>query len=350
MPRRLIFVACLFFGLTAGDWLACRALMSTMREQFKHWVQSLRNQGFTVTYHDLQGSYAPWSVRLIVPDLSVSGGKAMLPGGLNWHAERLDLSLSLLNPATLTVTPAGEQALKAAGAPGIVFFADRLDAVVPLYTSRPDEIDVAAEGLVGSLAAAPQHQDLRIASLQLSLQAARGGAARTTARLSAAARGVGLPDNGRWPLGATINRFDVDLSLASPALSGDAPAEQARAWRDWGGVLTVQSLELRWGPLNLEGAAELGLDEHLQPSGKGQARVGGWAATLDALARGGTIQPGVAQTAKAVLALMARPAQDNPGGEILELPFTLQDSTLSVGKIPLMRFGEVVWGGGPPQP
>ena len=144
MPRRLIFVACLFFGLTAGDWLACRALMSTMREQFKHWVQSLRNQGFTVTYHDLQGSYAPWSVRLIVPDLSVSGGKAMLPGGLNWHAERLDLSLSLLNPATLTVTPAGEQALKAAGAPGIVFFADRLDAVVPLYTSRPDEIDVAA--------------------------------------------------------------------------------------------------------------------------------------------------------------------------------------------------------------
>ena len=315
-----------------------------MSRQFNQWAQSLRDQGFTVTHRDLQGSWLPWSVRLIVPGLTVSGGKAMLPGGLNWHADQLDLSLALLTPTTLTVTPSGEESLKAAGAPGIVFFAEDLAAVVPLGTS-PDEIDITAEGLVGGLAASPQRQDMRIGTLRLSLQAARGGAARTSARLSVQARGVGLPDDGRWPLGATINRFDTDLSLASPALSGDAPAEQARAWRDWGGVLTIQSLELHWGPLNLQGAAELGLDAHLQPEGRGQARVGGWAETLDSLARSGTIQPGVAQTAKAVLALMAHPAQDNADGQTLELPFTLQDSTLSVGKIPLMRFGEVVWGG-----
>lgn len=319
--------------------------MSNMRGQFNHWAQSLREQGFLVTYRTPQGSFAPWRVRLTVSALAVSGGKAMLPGGLNWHADQLNLSLSLFSPDTLTVTPEGEQMLQAAGAPGIVFFADQLDAVVPLGVSHPDEIDIQSQGLVASLAASPHRQDLRIGTLDLSLQAARGGAARTSARISIAARGVGLPDDGRWPLGATISRFDSDLSLASPAISGDAPAEQARAWRDWGGVLTVQSLELHWGPLTLRGTAELGLDQHLQPAGAGEARVAGWAPTLDALARGGTIQAGVAQTAEAVLASMAHPAQDDVDGQTLELPFTLQDSTLSVGKIPLMRFGEVVWGG-----
>jgi hypothetical protein len=345
MRRRLILLCVLLLAVAAGDLIACRALMATISGQFSQWAKSLREQGFTVAYREPIRTILPWRVRLAVPQLSVSGGKAMLPGGLTWHADQVDLSLSLLSPDTLTVTPDGEQALQAAGAPGIVFFADQLDAVVPLGTTHPDEIDVRSQGLVVSLAASPHRQDLRIASLQLSLQAARGGASRTSARLSIAARGVGLPDNGLWPLGATINRFDTDLSLASPALSGDAPVEQARAWRDWGGVLTVQSLELHWGPLILRGTAELGLDQHLQPAGPGEAIVTGWSPTLDALARGGTIQPGVAQTAKAVLASMAHPAQNDPDGQTLELPFTLQDSTLSVGKIPLMRFGEVVWGG-----
>jgi len=345
MRRRLILATVLVVGAAGGDWLACRGLMSTMHGQFKRWAQNLREQGFVVTYREVNGTILPWRVHLAIPSLSVTGGRAMLPGGLKWHADQVDLSLALLSPTMLTVTPEGEQTLEVAGAPAIVFFAEHLDAVVPLGTSRPDEIDIKADGLAGGLAASPLHQDLRIGALSLSLQAARGGAARTTARLGIEARGVGLPDNGRWPLGATINRFDANLSLASPALSGDAAVEQARAWRDWGGVLTIQSLELHWGPLTLQGAAELGLDQHLQPSGRGLARVGGWAATLDSLARGGTIQPGVAQTAKAVLAPMARPAQDSSGLETLELPFTLQDSTLSVGKIPLMRFGEVVWGG-----
>jgi hypothetical protein len=343
--RRWSFVVFCLLAATAVDWFACRVLMSTTRGQFKHWAQSLREQGFLVTYRPPRGSFVPWRVRLIVPALAVSGGKAMLPGGLNWHAEQVNLSLSLLAPHTLTVTPVGEQRLQAAGAPGIVFFADQLDAVVPLGTSHPDEIDIEAQDLVASLAASPHSQDLRIGTLDMSLQAARSGASRTSARLSIAARGVGLPDDGRWPLGATINRFDTDLSLASPALSGDAPAEQARAWRDWGGVLTMQSLELHWGPLTLRGTAELGLDQHLQPAGAGEAIVAGWSPTLDALARAGTIQAGVAQTAKAVLASMAHPAQDSADKQTLELPFTLQDSTLSVGKIPLMRFGEVAWGG-----
>ncbi len=345
MRRRVIFVLLLLAAVAAGDVVACRSLMATMRGQLAHWAKSLREQGFTVEYREPIGSFMPWRVRLAVPALSVSGGKAMLPGGLKWHADEVDLSLSLFSPDTLTVTPAGEQQLQAARAPGIVFFAEQLDAVVPLGGSHPDEIDIVAEGLAAGLAASPNRQDLRIATLKLSLQAARGGAARTSARLSIAARGVGLPDDGRWPLGATINRFDTDLSLASPALSGDAPAEQARAWRDWGGVLTVQSLELHWGPLTLRGTAELGLDEKLQPAGRGEARVAGWSPTLASLARGGTIQAGVAQTADAVLASMAHPAQDDAGAQTLELPFTLQDSTLSVGKIPLMRFGEVVWGG-----
>ncbi len=325
-------------GLGA-DWLTCRTLMHAMQGQLNQWARSMREQGFTVVYGQPVESYEPWAALLTVPNLSVSGGKAVLPGGLQWHAPRVDLSLSVLHPSRLTLQPSGAQTLKAAGVPAVEFFADQISAVVPLDGATADEIRIEAEGFVGNLSPALQHQDLRIGKLTLSLQAARGGAARTSAWVTLAARDIALPDSGLWPLGATINRFAAAISLASPALSGDAPVEQARAWKDWGGVLTVQSLELHWGPLTLEGAAELGLDDKLQPEGQGRAHVGGWKATLDALARGGTIQPGVAQTAEAVLASMAQPSQT------LELPFTLQQCTLSVGRIPLMHFNEIAWGG-----
>jgi len=290
----------------------------------------------------LRGDGFPWGARLIVPSLSLSGGRAVLPGGVDWHAERVVLSVALLSPTRLTVEPEGEQTLRAAGGDPIAFFAEHFNAEVPLTDERLDRIDIAAEGLAGG----PRHpghmQDVRIGALRASLQADRAGASRTTARLSLAARQIGLPDDGHWALGATISQLDTDISLASPALSGESPAEQARAWHDWGGLLTVEALSLRWGPLSVRAVAELGLDDKLQPAGTGTARVHGAEAALDALARSFVLSPGVAQTAKAVLALM--PAQADDGGQTRVLPFTLQDSTLSVGKTPLMHVGDIAWG------
>jgi hypothetical protein len=340
--RLMAAAAAVLVLASIADVVTCTALRHTLNGRFKHWAQDVRAQGYTLTYGTLRSDSFLWGARLIVPGLSLSGGRAVLPGGVDWHAERVVLSLTLLSPTWLTVEPEGEQTLRAAGAEAIAFFAENFNAEVPLTDERLDRIDIEAQGLAGG----PRHpghmQDVRIGSLRATLQADRAGASRTTARLSLSARQIGLPDDGHWALGATISQLDADISLASPALSGESPAEQARAWHDWGGLLTVEALSLHWGPLGVRAVAELGLDDRLQPAGTGTARVLGAEAALDALARSFILSPGVAQTAKVVLALM--PVQADDGGQTRVLPFTLRDNTLSVGKTPLVHVGDITWG------
>jgi hypothetical protein len=321
------------------DLLLCMALQSRLQSAFSRWQQTVESQGWQVTVGQPSAGGFPSGATLVLPDLTLRGGQALVPGGVDWHAQRVLLAVSLLHPWQLDVAPQGQQVVRIAAGRAMVLNADSLMATVPLGAGRPDHIDIAATGLTGGLRFSGHPEDVRIDSLNLQLAAARGGSARTSMTVALQVSGLGLPDSGRWPLGATITRLKLAAGLASPALSGRSAVEQARAWRDWGGTLDVSALAIKWGPLDLNGSATLGLDDQLQPTGRGHAHVKGWSETLDALASGGVLPPGVAQTAKAVLGLMAR----GDGAE-LSIPFALKNSTLSLGNIPVIRLNELAWG------
>jgi Uncharacterized protein conserved in bacteria (DUF2125) len=348
MHRRWITrIAVLAVGLALLDWLGCHLLLQRMQTEYAQWQLAAETQGWRVTSAPVEGGGFPLGATLKISELTLSGGQALVPGGLDWHAQRVTLSLSLLHPWRLDVAPQGQQTVRAASGQTVVLNADILLAQVPLGGGRPDHIHVEIADLTAGIGGSGHPQDVRIDGLDMQLEAARGGFARTSLQLDVQAHGLGLPDKGRWPLGATVSRLEAQISLASPALSGRAPAEQARAWRDWGGKVEVTKLALKWGPLDMSGSATLGLDDKLQPVGHGLAEVRGWQATLDALASGGTLPQGVAQTAKAVLSLMA-PAADGDaaeGGPKLSLPVSLKDNTVSLGTIPLLRVRPLVWGG-----
>jgi hypothetical protein len=343
MRARTLFLMLLL--LAGADWLACRVLDRQVHRAFDRWTQVMTDQGWSVHAGAVAEDGFPFGAVLTVRDLSVTGGRAMVPGGVDVQTRRVVLSLAIAKPFTLVIQPQGAVHLRLAGLPPVSVDSDSMSASVKLWRTPVDSIDIRAASLVGGLERSTNHQDVRLDSVHLTLVAARGFSARTTAQLTVDAHGVQLPDDGRWPLGATIGQIGFDVSLASPALSGGNGSDQARAWRDWGGALALQRLDVRWGPLQLHMIARLGLDNKLQPAGSGVAQVSGWGDSLDALARGGTIAPGVAQTAKAVLGLMSPASSASDGAAALSLPFTLHDSTLSVGKVPLMRFNTVTWGG-----
>jgi hypothetical protein len=328
--------------LMAGDWLACQALQHRMRGEYAAWVQTITSQGWSVRTDAVAESGFPAGATLTITGLDLSGGHAMLPGGLDWRADRVVLSLGLLHFWRLTVEPQGQQVVRVAGLRTITCYADSLVASVPLGRGRADSIALVAEGLTAGLMQSRDRLDVHIDHLALGLQASREGAARIAAQATIEARGVALPDIGRWPLGARVRVASVVLDLASPALSGVAASDQARAWRDWGGALTVRDLVLLWGPLDLRAQARMGLDDDLQPAGSGRAVIGGWAQTVDALGAGGTLPEGMVQTVKMVMGLMARPADG--GGDALTVPFSLKHSTLSAGKIPLIKLRNFNWG------
>jgi hypothetical protein len=342
MRTRAIALAAVALLLPAADFVACIVLQHRMADEYGNWAKTLASQGWSIHADSFEQDGFPTGATVTIKGFSVSGGHAMLPGGLDWHADRLVMSLGLLHFWRLTVAPQGEQILRIAGAKPVVFAADSLFATVPLGRGRADNVAIEADGLTAGLLQSRQKQDVRIDHLSLALTANRHVAARITAQADIEATGIELPDKGRWPLGAQVRSATAVIDIASPALSGIAAADQARAWHDWGGSVTVRDLGLGWGPLDVRAQARLGLDNSLQPAGEGTAMVTGWAQTVDALAAGGTIPSGMAETVKMVMGLMGRTPAN--AGSALSVPFTLKDNTLSVGKIPLIRLHDVNWG------
>ena len=285
----------------------------------------------------------PQRVALQVPDLAVTFASPDLPGGLAWSADALAVSVSLLRPFTLVLDIIGRQTWRVGAAPAIPVVAQQMRAEVPLHPGVPVRaVTVEVAGLRAEL----PEGGFALARLDLHgvlKPAAPQGEAAVA--LSMTVDSVGLPPGGAWPLGPRIDRIAVDASLGGPLPRGPHLLERAEAWRDGGGVLEVRRLDLHWGALRLAGSATVALDGQLQPMGAATARVVGHAETLDALVSARLLAARGAQAAKAVLALMAQPAADG-GAPMVEVPFSLQNRTLALGRIPLVRVPELVW----PQP
>jgi hypothetical protein len=304
------------------------------------WSAQLRSEGWTVVDGARSKGGFPFAASLAVTDVRVAGGEQAVPGGVSWRASRVVLSVSLWSPATLSIVPEEQQFLRISHTRPINFHADHMEALLPLLGGKVQQADLTAQGIVGGIFGSLHPQDVRMDLLSMHVSAGAGRDNGLAAELTLRGEQIGLPDIGRWPLGALVSEVAATIRLYSPRLQEHAPVPaEAAAWQAGGGALTLRDVRLRWGPLTLTGDAELGLDTRLQPAGKGTANVTGAAAAMDALVGGGVLQPGMAATAKAVLGAMAQ----LPGGDAVRLPFVLRDNTLSVGPIPLARLNDIVW-------
>jgi hypothetical protein len=337
MRRLLTILGCAAAGVVLADTIAWQIATWRMRASLQTVLSDMRASGWTVRCSPPGTGGWPFAASLSLTDVHVEGGSSALPGGIVWQGGRLVVSVALFHPWHLTIAPEGEEMLRISHLPAVAFAAGRMRATVPLGHGRIDQATLDASGIAGGLRSSYRRQDVRIGRLFVAVHA-RVGHPGVDASLDFTASDVGLPDTGRWPLGANVNSFAAAALLHSPLLSGSDSREQAQSWHDGGGKLDVSTLDLHWGPMSLQGDATLGLDARLQPAGGGHAQVLGYADALDALAAGGVIGPGMAVTYKAILGLMAR----GPASAI-SVPLTLRDSTLSLGQIPLARFNDVAW-------
>ena len=134
--------------------------------------------------------------------------------------------------------------------------------------------------------------------------------------------------------------------ILSAAVKGDLPqrrnAETMARWRDSGGTLDVQSLDIRHGPLKVSGDGTLALDGDMQPIGSFALRVGGFIEALDRLSEAGVIKPRPAALAGAVLGALAR--NSGSGGDArIKVPLSIQERQVFVGPVPLARMPVFRW-------
>jgi hypothetical protein len=112
-------------------------------------------------------------------------------------------------------------------------------------------------------------------------------------------------------------------------------------WRNAGGLLVLDRLDLDWPPITLEATGHLTLDEALRPLGDLQARIAGLPALLDRLVAQGLMAENQARITKlAVLALSTE--QDSQGRAVVELPVSFRQGYLYLGPLPLVPVSPVL--------
>jgi len=142
------------------------------------------------------------------------------------------------------------------------------------------------------------------------------------------------------PLDPTANKI-----AAAGRLDGVFPPVEPRlalaAWRDTGGALEFERLEIDWPPLTLSASGRLVLDDRFRPAGELAARIAGLPALLDRLAAAGQMTPEQASTTKlAVLAFAGE--SDAAGRPVVAVPVILRAGILYLGPLPLARISPVL--------
>jgi len=160
-------------------------------------------------------------------------------------------------------------------------------------------------------------------------------------RLDSEIFGLTLPEDLRPPLGRTIGRIALEGTIMGRIPPG-RPAISLPVWRKDGGTMEISHLDLGWGPLVIRAKGTMALDTDLQPIGAMTGTITGHDATLMALVGAGLLKPGMALVGKVALSAFAR--TPNGGGQPeIEVPLTLQDGWLYVGRLKLVQLPTVYW-------
>lgn len=152
--------------------------------------------------------------------------------------------------------------------------------------------------------------------------------------------GLQIPADLAAPLDPTAERI-----VAAGRLDGVVPQVEPRlalsAWRDNGGALDLERVEVEWPPLGLTASGRLVLDDQLRPVGELTARIAGLPELLDRLAARGLMSAEQASNVKlAILAFAGEP--DAQGRSVLAVPVILRAGILYLGPLPLARLSPVL--------
>jgi len=313
-------------------------------KQVRAWTQAQAAHGVAITHGALVTGGFPFrvDVRIAAPAATWPGGTWRGPGltlsaapwdwrRLNWRADgvhRVTWTGRDGEARTATLTASHLEGWGEAAGGGL----PRIEAwmtggVLELPDDAPGGPVTARGLLVHILPPGPGDAD-----------AGDDGTPRLPVSLDA--KGVTLPPGLGTVLGHEVDRLALEMSLSGPVGRGPWP-EPALAWRDAGGVLEIKQLGVVHGPLNLTGEGTLAIDGNGQPEGAFTARVTGFAETVEALRKAGIVDNRAADAVQVVLGLLSRGPVGGP--RTLDVPMTLQDRTLSLGAVPLLRLKPVDW-------
>ena len=316
----LVGLPILLVGAHGAAWyLATQQIIDQANGQ----LRLLGRQGWTTFAETpVRGGY-PWVAEVTIPGMRIADPL------LEYRVERMVVRLALVRPQIVRIAVEGQQAARFGGGPLVPFIAKRGEAIVNLLT--PDAADIEFDGFDAKAPSGPFTAE--IFRLRLDRAALTLGANVVNATVP------GLPPN--WPLGPHLDRAEVAVAVQG-GLPGETTAPALQAWRAGGGRIDISRIGFGADQVKAVGQAQIGLDDLLQPVVTGQIRVGGYTRLIEAAVAANLLGSRQALAMRAVLGMLAKPAEDT-GPDSVDVPVSLKDRSLNVGRIPLLRTPEFVW-------
>ena len=141
-------------------------------------------------------------------------------------------------------------------------------------------------------------------------------------------------------LKGTIDELGFGVTMHG-AFPPGALAQAAAKWRDDGGTVELDHLNLRWGDMQITGSGTLALDHDLQPVGSLSGGVSGFDQLLSALVAGGRIKANDARVARLALSMLAKPGPD--GRPEISTSLRIQDGEMFLGPAKLGKAPQIDW-------
>lgn len=299
-------------ALHGAGWLYAS---QKVRAEAESYLDGLRGEGWTVTHLPARLAGWPLAAAVQVPGLAVDGSGAGVP--VAWTAAEVRIAVAATQPGTVRITPSGEQRWRVGVGAWAGLASDSFDLMLDRHGAA-----LAVQGLALS---------------GTSIQVASARAEIAGLDVSASITGASA-DTLPWPIEAAT--LDATLTQPPPQASGPAAAT---AWRDAGGLVQVRALTLQAGPVQATASGTVRLDGQLQPDVDLTALVRGHRPALDRLVQAGTIPPGTAAAASAVLGLLAG---RDPGAPA-KVQVRLAGGVLALAGFPLLRLPPLAWAAPP---
>ncbi|MDF2368618.1 DUF2125 domain-containing protein [Sneathiella sp.] len=142
-----------------------------------------------------------------------------------------------------------------------------------------------------------------------------------------------------FPLGKRITDFSLSSILYGTVRKLPA-ADTLAEWRDEGGFVDIEALNIDWGHGAITGKGAITLDDRMRPLGELETRISGYERILAALTETRQIDENAARTIGFGLGLLSKEGDD--GKRYIALPLSAQDGGVYLGPVYLMRLGSVI--------
>lgn len=331
----LLLIAAVLAAAGGGYWVWWAG---QLERGITQWREQQRLRGYEVTFGGPAIDGFP-----LAHVARFDGPAVRAPDGARWRGPALTARAALWDPRSIEISFAGRHLVERLSA-------GRLDSASLESREAEGLLRLRGDGRLESASATLQELEVladplgRFASGSLRLSLApdydgtAGGLLGHTFSLETSA--LQLPANLATPLDPTAERIFADGRLVG-AIPQTEPRLALSAWRDSGGALEFERIEVDWAPLALSASGRLTLDEQLRPEGQLAARIAGLPELLDRLAEQGLMA--ASQVANTKLAIRAFSGErDDKGRPLLVAPIILRAGVLSLGPLALARISPVL--------